>query len=148
MVDNDEGTAPDAAIRTIARLARVFETRMQDESMSLAQYRLLAFLSDGDWAASAVAEWMAVSRPSVTGLVDGLVEKGWVVRDHSPEDRRQVLHQLTDAGRRQLDVAATALGQVLDRLFDHLDADEQRDARHGLAVLAEAQRRQRLAVKR
>ena len=66
--------------------------------MSLPQFRLLAFLSEGEWAASAVADWLAVSRPSVTALVDGLVERGWVERRESPDDRRRVLHHIT-AGR-------------------------------------------------
>ena len=134
-------------VRVIARLARVFETRLGERSMSLREYRLLAFLSDGDWAASAVADWLAVSRPSVTAMVDGLVERGLVERQPCATDRRKVLHQLTEAGRSALDAAAADLRDGLDGLLDHLDDDERSSAIEGLGLLDEAMRRQREVVK-
>src|SRR3546814_2277960 len=92
----------ESAVRAVARLGRVFEKRLADDGMSLPQFRVLSFLSEGEWAASKVADWLAVSRPSLTSLVDGLVDQGWVERKGSPTDRRCVLHHLTPAGRAQL----------------------------------------------
>lgn len=141
MEANDSATldgATAAQARVIARLARVFETRLADEPMSLPQFRLLSFLSEGDWAASVLAEWLAVSRPSVTALVDGLVERGWVERRDSPDDRRRVLHQITDDGRAQLIAATSCLTRALDDLFSHLDAEERARADAGLAAVADA----------
>lgn len=125
----------------IARLARVFEHRLSDESMSLPQFRLLSFLSEGEWAASVLAEWLEVSRPSVTALVDGLVERGWVERRESPDDRRRVLHQITDVGRRELAAASDALVGALDDLFVHLAPDERARADEGLDAIADALQR-------
>ena len=99
----------DAGVRAVARLGRVFEKRLADEGMSLPQFRVMAFLSEGEWAASKVAEWLAVSRPSLTSLVDGLVEQGWVERKEHPTDRRSVLHHLTAPGRARLDEATDVL---------------------------------------
>ena len=70
--------------------------------LSVSQYRLLVFLSDGPSQASALAERLIVSRPSVTALADGLVERGLVTRGGAEGDRRQVLHVLTDEGLRVL----------------------------------------------
>ncbi len=138
---------PEGAPRIIARLARVFETCLADEqSMSLAQYRVLAFLSEGEWAASALADWLSVSRPSVTAMVDGLVERGWVTREHSPTDRRRVLHLLTDDGRRQLGAAADVLTGILDGLLDHLEDDERSRVLEGLDLLQVAAARHNEAV--
>lgn len=137
----------DEAIRVIAKLARVFETELADESMSIGQFRLLAFLSDGESAASVLADWLAVSRPSITSLVDGLVEKGWVAREHSPDDRRRVLHHLTDAGHARLAAANAQLSERLDALLDHLDPDDRRAAADGLALVGSAFRREREAVR-
>ncbi len=122
----------------IARLARVFETRLADESMTLPQFRVLAFLAEGEWAASALAERLEVSRPSVTALVDGLVERGWVERRESPADRRRVLHQITDAGLSMLASSTDCLADSLDGLFDHLDANERATAHEGLDMVAAA----------
>ncbi len=134
------------AVRTVARLSRIFEKQLADQAMTLPQYRLLAFLSNGESAASALADWLAVSRPSLTSLVDGLVEKGWVARQHSPDDRRRVLHQLTDAGRARLADASDALVDRLDGLLEHLDAAESARVLEGFATLQTAMQRAKEAV--
>lgn len=136
------------AVRAATRLSRVFEKQLGEESISLPQFRLLAFLSDGEWAASAVADWLAVSRPSVTALVDGLVEKGWVTREHSPTDRRRVLHHLTDAGRSRVEAASQSLVERLDGLLEHLDDEETQQVLDGFALLHVAMQRARDAVSR
>lgn len=131
----------EAAVRVVARLGRVFEKRLADEGMTLPQFRVLSFLSEGEWAASTVAEWLAVSRPSLTSLVDGLVEQGWVERKESPTDRRSVLHHLTPAGRTRLGEATALLSGALDGLLDHLDDDERTRVEDGLALVHAAMRR-------
>lgn len=137
----NESTA--APVRVIARLARIFEARLGEESMTLPQFRVLAFLSEGEGAASALADWLSVSRPSVTALVDGLVDKGWVVRETCSTDRRRVLHHLTDAGRARVEAAGLDLSDALDDLLGHLDDGERGRAVEGLELLGEAMRRSR-----
>src|SRR3546814_140724 len=131
----------ESAVRAVARLGRVFEKRLADDGMSLPQFRVLSFLSEGEWAASKVAAWLAVSRPSLTSLVDGLVDQGWVERKGSPTDRRCVLHHLTPAGRAQLARATDLLRGALDDLLAHLDDDERARAEDGLALVHTAMRR-------
>ena len=79
--------------RTIARLARQVELAVSSLDLTLSQYRVLGILGDGQEAASALAEKLAVSRPSVTGVVDGLVARGLVSRgpawERSEADRRR-----------------------------------------------------------
>lgn len=131
----------------IARLARVFETRLAENAMTLPQFRVLAFLSEGEWAASVLADWLAVSRPSVTAIVDGLVERGLVERHDSPTDRRRVLHHLTGDGRAALATSTAVLDETLGSLFEHLDEGERARALDGLDQLGVAMRRHREAVK-
>lgn len=135
----------DDAVRVIARLARGFEKALGSE-MTLGQFRLLAFLDEGEHAASALADWLEVSRPSITNLVDGVVQRGWVERRESPDDRRRVLHQLTDAGRTRLAEASATLGGVIDHLGEHLDERERATVHEGLALLATASQRRRQAA--
>lgn len=87
--------------------------------LTLPQYRVLILLAEGNEAASALAEKLAVSRPSVTGVVDGLVARGLVGRITVPDDRRRVDHDLTDAGRRLLDRAETEVEQRLGEIAAH-----------------------------
>ena len=99
----------------VARLARQVELALATVDLTLPQYRILILLSEGDEAASALADKLAVSRPSVTGVVDGLVGRGLVQRDQDPDDRRRVGHSLTRDGRRLL---AAADAEVERRLAD------------------------------
>lgn len=101
---------------TIARLARNVELAVATVDLTLSQYRVLSILGEGREAASALAEKLAVSRPSVTGVVDGLVARGLVRRDHGGEDRRRVDVDLTDAGRDLLVRADAAVDQRLERI--------------------------------
>jgi long-chain acyl-CoA synthetase len=99
----------------IARLARQLELALSTVDLTLSQYRLLSFLAEGGEAASVLAEKLAVSRPSVTGVVDGLVARGLVRRAEDPADRRRVKHDLTPAGR---ELIAAADAEVERRLAD------------------------------
>jgi len=101
--------------RTISRLARQVEVAVASLDLTLSQYRVLGILGDGHEAASVLADKLAVSRPSVTGVVDGLVARGLVRRDHHGTDRRRIDVGLTDEGRRLL---AAADSEVERRLSD------------------------------
>jgi DNA-binding MarR family transcriptional regulator len=65
-----EALAATQAGHVIARLARQVELAAATADLTLSQYRALALLGEGREAASALAEKLAVSRPSVTGVID------------------------------------------------------------------------------
>jgi long-chain acyl-CoA synthetase len=108
--------APAHPGHTLARLARQVELAVTTVNLTLSQYRVLAILGDGCEAASVLADKLAVSRPSVTGVVDGLVARGLVRRDHIEDDRRRVDVGLTDAGRVLLSAADAAVEQRMERI--------------------------------
>jgi long-chain acyl-CoA synthetase len=114
------------------------EVALVDVDLSLPQYRVLAFLAEGSAAASALAGKLAVSRPSVTALVDGLVARGLVERRADPSDRRRVDHVLTVAGRRVLDRGDRAVDERLRWVASHLTDDDAERAVAGLRLWAEA----------
>jgi DNA-binding MarR family transcriptional regulator len=99
----------------IARLARQVELAAATVDLTLSQYRVLALLGEGREAASALADKLAVSRPSVTGVIDGLVARQLVTRQHDEGDRRRIGLDLTGEGRRLL---ATADAEIERRLRD------------------------------
>jgi long-chain acyl-CoA synthetase len=124
--------------RTAARLAKQVELALATVDLSVSQYRLLVFLSDGPSQASALAERLIVSRPSVTALADGLVERGLVTRGGAEGDRRQVLHVLTDEGLRVLADADDAIETRLTNLAANVGENEQRRAFRGLEAWEKA----------
>jgi long-chain acyl-CoA synthetase len=99
----DELSSPPG--RVVARLARQLELAVATADLTLSQYRVLGILGDGREAASALAYKLAVSRPSITGVIDGLVARGLVTRDHDALDRRRIGLDLTVEGKRLMALA-------------------------------------------
>lgn len=129
--------APAQPGRVVARLARQVELALGTVDLSLPQYRVLAFLAERSEAASVLAEKLAVSRPSVTGVVDGLVARGLVQREADPADRRRVGHALTAEGRRVLAAADAEVQRRLSEIAGHRP-DRAPAAFAGLAFWQEA----------
>lgn len=137
-----------AACRAAARLARQVERALCPLQLSLPQYRLLALLASSEEMASALAGLLAVRPPSVTALVDGLVQRELVERRPDGQDRRRVAHVLTDAGRAALALADRAVAERLSALAASLSDEERAGAQSGLeqwGQALDAAREQRLA---
>ena len=109
------------AARAVARLAKQVEVAIGPLDLSLPQYRVLALLADGSTASSVLARRLAVSPPTITAVVDGLVARGLVERQADPEDRRRLTLLLTREGKRVLAAADTAAEARLDEIAGFLD---------------------------
>ncbi|MGH9242858.1 MAG: MarR family winged helix-turn-helix transcriptional regulator [Acidimicrobiales bacterium] len=105
----------------VARLGRQLERALADTELSLPQYRLLLHLAGGSSAQANLAAKLAVSPPSVTAVVDGLVSRGFVARRPDDADRRRVVHVLTAKGRKALRDAETATEARLTEIVALLD---------------------------
>ncbi len=99
------------AVRVVARLARRLECATD---LSLSQFRVLAAVDDGGERATHLAHALALAKPTVTAAVDGLVERGLLVREPVPGDRRSLRIALTDAGRAALGEAEEAMAAALE----------------------------------
>src|SRR5262249_34507046 len=83
----------------------------------------------------ALADLTHVSPTLVVRFVDILEEKGWVVRERSPRDRRFYLLSLTDAGKDALVVFNSDLDAGEATLTEHLTSPEVRRLREHLRTL-------------
>jgi DNA-binding MarR family transcriptional regulator len=116
------------------RIARMLEHVCTE--LTLPQYRLLAMVARGDHRVSHLAGRLALSKPTVTAVVEGLVERGLLARSEVATDRRAVQLTLTGAGRTALD---TTEGAMVERLQDLLSrCDDPSLAMAGLAQLSTA----------
>lgn len=124
---------------TAARMARQVEVALASLDLSPAQYRMLVQIARGTDASSSLAQKLAVSAPSVTSVVDGLVQRGAVVRSHSAEDRRRIALALTEPGRKLLTAAEAALRERLQSIAAELEDEELvADAMSALSLWGEA----------
>jgi DNA-binding MarR family transcriptional regulator len=108
---------------TVARLARQVEVALDPLELSPAQYRMLVQIARGTDASSSLAQKLAVSAPSVTSVVEALVQRGALERAHSAADRRRIALALTEYGRGLLGTAEEALHERLSAIAEEL-ADE------------------------
>lgn len=129
----DDDVVTDAA-HAAARLSKLVEKALETVGLSLPQYRLLLLLADGSALATALAQRLTVSRPSITALADGLVQRGLVERVPDPVDRRCVTHSLTDDGRTALARGDEAIQIRLVATVAHLPARDRKAALKGLAI--------------
>jgi DNA-binding MarR family transcriptional regulator len=112
---------PPGAARALARLARHVEQALDPLELSLPQYRVLSLLADGSSASSALAGRLAVSPPSVTAVVDGLVSRGLVERQADPGDRRRLTLLLTADGVALLRRAEASVDERLGMVAEYLE---------------------------
>ncbi len=84
-----------------ARLVR--EVRRNTVDLPAAGTRLMSLLDElGPSTIGALAQADRCSQPTMTGLVNGLVDKGWLARGPHPDDARCTLISMTPEGRRAL----------------------------------------------
>jgi DNA-binding MarR family transcriptional regulator len=80
------------------------------KEINIPQYRTLMYLRRSPGASlSNVAEYLGITSPSTSKLVNDLVERGLIDRQPSPVDRRKITLILTPKG---LDLAQTSLRQT------------------------------------
>ena len=91
--------------RTSDMLQRRFAQLVEPHGISLQQYNVLRILRGAGVEGTPtldIAERMIEKTPGITRLLDKLENKRLVRRKRCPEDRRQVLCWITDAGLRLL----------------------------------------------
>jgi DNA-binding MarR family transcriptional regulator len=107
------------AVRAAVRLARVLECSLG--GLSAAQYRVLGAVDAGGERATHLAQALDLAKPTVTAAVDGLVERGLLLREPVVGDRRSLRIALTPAGRDALAAADTAAAARLAAVVAGVD---------------------------
>jgi DNA-binding MarR family transcriptional regulator len=130
----DTLTASRALVGIIARsLADVLE------DVTLSQYRVLVVLcASGPMRSGVLAERLGVHQSTLTRTADRLVAQDLIRRDPSQESRREIIVDLTDAGRalvvRTLKQRSRHLREVLERA----PVQDRKKIRAGFRAFAEA----------
>ena len=122
--------------RALATGARALERVLGD--MTLAQFRVLSVVASSPERASRIAERADMSRPSLSGLLDGLASRGWVERRVVAGDRRGVRLEVTPNGHAALRRAQAAVSEAMAAILVDVPFDERDAVRRALVVLARA----------
>jgi DNA-binding MarR family transcriptional regulator len=113
-----------------ARLDAIRESIAARIGVSGTQYHMLMSVLHLQGSAGvsigALADYLEVTGPHVTGIVGKLVKTGFVRKTANPNDGRGVLVKLTPAGRKKLLQAFEFIAAVNDWLFEGVGREEYR----------------------
>jgi DNA-binding MarR family transcriptional regulator len=129
------GSELTSGVRALAMAGRVLERSLTD--MTLPQFRVLSVIASSPERANRIAEKAAMSRPSLTGLLDGLEARGWVQRVTVEGDRRGVSLEVTAAGTEALKQADRAMTAELELVL-RSSPDDRATVIDGLGALGRA----------
>ena len=101
---NEVGTGRASAVAVIG-LGRAIEIAVNDTGLTNSQFRALSLVDAGISSGAVLARFLAVRPPTVTTVMNGLVDDGLVARTRAEDDRRRVDFELTRAGRAALDLS-------------------------------------------
>ena len=104
----------------------------------LSEGRLTALLAIGaepDITPARLADRVAVTRATITGLVDGLQHLGLIKRAGDRKDRRSVVLRITRTGEARLREVVPLYAALLNRIAAVIGADEREIALGAMAAL-------------
>jgi DNA-binding MarR family transcriptional regulator len=128
-------------LKLLPGLSKALSESMPDdarrEGVSVAQVRVLVHLNEyGPQTMGALADGLRITTPSTTGLINPLVEMGYVVRERSDLDRRVVTVGLSaDAAELAESILAQQRSDV-EQALRGMDAAAQANFLEGLTRLA------------
>ncbi|MCB9772119.1 MAG: MarR family transcriptional regulator [Candidatus Omnitrophica bacterium] len=88
---------------------------------------LVAIHSRGACSMNTLAQNMRVSMPTISGIVDRLVKRGYVTRLANVEDRRQVVVDLSSKGRMMISQFQGAMSQRWEEVLKVLEQNDVED---------------------
>ncbi len=115
-------------VRLVVSLYREFEQVARRGDLSMAQYRTLLYLLGGSRRAGELAAANAVTKPTVSTMINGLRQQGWVT-DAVDEtgDGRVTRIELTPAGRERLARFEDELADRMEQLVPGVDRAAMRE---------------------
>ena len=120
----------------IVQTIRVEMRRGRKPDLSIPQFRALRYVQrHPDISLSDLAEYLGLTLPSVSKLVDGLVQQALILRQESTVDRRRLTLILTSEGESIVDKARADAQANLADSMKSLKQDELQTIHQALELL-------------
>jgi len=118
-----------------------FDAHVRAAGLSSIEWRVLATLQDSPpLTVSQLATDVLSKQPTVTKLVQRMVEQGWLKLQADPQDQRRTLVTVTPAGRRLVQPLLVKARVHEQSILGTLEASEKTALRKLLAKLAKGAR--------
>ncbi len=93
--------------------------------INMRQYQCLALiLKLNNPSLSTLAEYLKITKPSVTAIVNKLISLKFIKKEQSPEDKRFFHVVLTEQGRKIFNAYNEAYKNLVNEIFNCLDENE------------------------
>ena len=127
-------------VRALRRIMRSMDISSRKliaaHGLSIPQLLCLQHLREfGPLTSGALAKTMALSPPTVTGILDRMEMRGLVHRERRPEDKRRVLVALTQTGRNLADDTPSSLNDQLAQALAELPSQDSAAIHDAIAKL-------------
>ena len=106
------------------RLIASYLRESGEEETTLMQIGVLHQIQEQPITASELAKRRKVSLQSASVLVQGMVEKGLLVREPDPNDRRQFLLQITPEGLAKAESVKAQIAHYMEGFLEGLSTEE------------------------
>ncbi|HEX8092802.1 MarR family winged helix-turn-helix transcriptional regulator [Jatrophihabitans sp.] len=121
---------------SLLRAARRLRSQRVNTAVTLSQLSALSTVGKcGPMSAGEIAAIERVQPPSMTKILASLESAGWVERSSQPEDRRQSIIAITQAGRELLAEETRARDQWLAKRLVEFSAEDLRKLGEAVEVL-------------
>lgn len=137
----DDVTAADATLTASRALLGIVARSVADalEEVTLPQFRVLVVLSgEGPLRLGTLAERLGAHQSTFSRSIDRMVAGGWVLRAENPDSRREVLVDLTPAGRALVDAVTERRRQEIRQVLGRLTKDQRAEVVRALSLLSDA----------
>jgi DNA-binding MarR family transcriptional regulator len=120
----------------VMRNIRASNRSQRADDLTVPRFRALGFVYRHPGASlSGVAEHVGLTSPAASRLVDGLVARGYVVREASAADRRSLALRLSERGATTLEATRQRTQERLAVLLAGVPVGERDGLAHGLETL-------------
>jgi DNA-binding MarR family transcriptional regulator len=143
--DPEQPDAVDAATDAVLLASRVLvgiaaqSLAATETQITLPQYRALVVLGTrGAQTVGTLADTLGIHPSTLTRLCDRLITRGLIDRATSPENRREVILALSEAGRTLVRTETTRRRRAIGTLVERFDHATQREITHAFGALADA----------
>jgi DNA-binding MarR family transcriptional regulator len=107
------------------RVAAYVEGALEECGLTSRQYRMLVAIAHGPLSSAELAKRIGVTAPSVTSMVQGLVQRGAVSRTASARDQRRMWLNVTPEGVRLLEEAERKTRSRLEEIAAEFENQSQ-----------------------
>jgi len=104
---------------TSSRLKKELRKKLEDHGITWQQFHALYHIPPEGIPSNELAQELQCNASNMTGLIDRMIENGWVYREHSSEDRRVWFVKLTPEGEKK---KATIFPQHHENIRERMEA--------------------------